>query len=150
MLALGEDTVRDFIKSIGLYRTKAKNVMLLCQQLIERHGGVVPEDRDALQALAGVGRKTANVVLNAAFGHATHAVDTHVFRIANRLRIAPGKTVTAVEAGLEQVVPDAFGVRAHHWLILHGRYTCKAQRPECGACVVADLCDSADKRLVLS
>jgi endonuclease-3 len=146
MVALGEDKVRDFIKSIGLFRTKAKNVIALSEQLIAEHGGAVPASREALEKLPGVGRKTANVVLNIAFGQIAHAVDTHVFRIANRLRIAPGKTPLAVELGLEKAVPDEFGVHAHHWLILHGRYTCKAVKPACGACVVADLCDSADKR----
>ncbi len=147
MVALGEDAVREYVKSIGLFRTKAKNVMLLSQMLIDAHGGEVPADREALEKLPGVGRKTANVVLNMAFGHITHAVDTHVFRIANRLRIAPGKNVHAVEMGLEKAVPDEFGIHAHHWLILHGRYTCKAVKPLCGLCVVADMCDSADKRL---
>jgi endonuclease-3 len=146
MLALGEDTVRDYVKSIGLFRTKAKNVIALCEKLITEHGGVVPQTREALQGLPGVGRKTANVVLNMAFGQITHAVDTHVFRVANRLRIAPGKNPVIVEMGLERVVPDEFGHHAHHWLILHGRYTCKALKPLCGACVVADLCDSPDKR----
>ena len=146
MVGLGEDMVRDYVKSIGLYRTKAKNVMLLSQKLIDEHGGEVPENRDALEALPGVGRKTANVVLNMAFGHVTHAVDTHVFRISNRLRIAPGKTTLKVEEGLEKCVPAVYGLHAHHWLILHGRYTCKAVKPLCGACVVSDLCDSADKR----
>ncbi len=148
MVALGEDAVREYVKSIGLFRTKAKNVMLLSQMLIDDHGGEVPADREALERLPGVGRKTANVVLNMAFGQITHAVDTHVFRISNRLRIAPGKNVYAVEMGLEKAVPDEFGVHAHHWLILHGRYTCKAVRPLCEVCVVADLCDSADKRAV--
>jgi endonuclease-3 len=147
MVALGEDAVREHIKSIGLFRTKAKNVMALSQQLIDRHGGETPADRAALEALPGVGRKTANVVLNMAFGQITHAVDTHVFRVANRLRIAPGRTVGAVEMGLEKAVPHEFGLHAHHWLILHGRYTCKALRPECERCIVADLCDSKDKRL---
>lgn len=147
MVALGEDKVRDYVKSIGLFRTKAKNVILLSQQLIAEHGGQVPDNREALEKLPGVGRKTANVVLNIAFGQVTHAVDTHVFRIANRLRIAPGKTPLAVELGLEKAVPDEFGRHAHHWLILHGRYICKAVKPECGACVVAELCDSGDKRV---
>ena len=146
MVALGEDVVREYVKSIGLFRTKAKNVMLLSQMLIDEHGGEVPASREALEKLPGVGRKTANVVLNMAFGQITHAVDTHVFRISNRLRIAPGKNVYAVEMGLEKAVPDEFGIHAHHWLILHGRYTCKAVKPACGVCVVADLCDSADKR----
>jgi endonuclease III len=148
MLALGEDVVRDYVKSIGLFRTKAKNVMALSQMLIDEHGGEVPANREALEKLPGVGRKTANVVLNMAFGQITHAVDTHVFRISNRLRIAPGKNVLAVEMGLEKAVPDEFGHHAHHWLILHGRYICKAVKPMCGNCVVADLCDSQDKRAI--
>lgn len=148
MVALGVDRVRDYVKSIGLFRTKAKNVIALSQMLIDEHGGEVPPVRDALEKLPGVGRKTANVVLNMAFGQITHAVDTHVFRISNRLRIAPGKTVLAVEMGLEKAVPHDFGIHAHHWLILHGRYTCKALKPLCGVCVVADLCDSPDKRAV--
>jgi endonuclease-3 len=146
MLALGEDGLTEYIKSIGLFRTKAKNIIALCRKLIEKHGGEVPGDRDKLQTLPGVGRKTANVVLNMAFGQPTHAVDTHVFRIANRLRIAPGKTPLAVERGLETGVPPEFAHHAHHWLILHGRYICKARAPECGRCPVADLCDSGDKR----
>ncbi len=148
MLALGEDRVRELIRTIGLYRNKAKNVIALSQKLIAEFGGEVPTSRAALESLPGVGRKTANVVLNIAFGEITHAVDTHVFRVANRLRIAPGKNVLQVELGLEKAVPAEFGRHAHHWLILHGRYTCKAQRPACGACVVADLCDSPDKRVV--
>lgn len=147
MLALGEETVREYVKTIGLYRTKAKNVIALCEKLIAEFGGEVPVTREALESLPGVGRKTANVVLNIAFGEITHAVDTHVFRIANRLRIAPGKNVLQVELGLEKAVPPEFGRHAHHWLILHGRYTCKAQRPECLRCIQNDLCDSADKRI---
>ncbi len=147
MLALGEDKVRDYIKTIGLFRTKAKNVVELSRQLIERFGGEVPADRDALVTLPGVGRKTANVVLNMAFGQETMAVDTHIFRVSNRLKIAPGKTPELVEAGLEKRVPKAYRLHAHHWLILHGRYTCKALRPECERCVVSDLCASADKRV---
>lgn len=146
MLALGEETVRDYIKTIGLFRTKAKNVIALCERLIAEYGGEVPATREALESLPGVGRKTANVVLNIAFGETTHAVDTHVFRIANRLRIAPGKNVLQVELGLEKAVPAEFGRHAHHWLILHGRYTCKALRPECERCIQNDLCDSPDKR----
>ncbi|MGL4727150.1 MAG: endonuclease III [Bosea sp. (in: a-proteobacteria)] len=148
MRALGEERLTDYIKTIGLFRTKAKNVIALCDKLIAEHGGEVPADRDALQTLPGVGRKTANVVLNMAFGQPTHAVDTHVFRIANRLRIAPGKTPIAVEMGLEKAVPPEFAHHAHHWLILHGRYTCKAIKPDCGACVLVDLCDAPDKRAV--
>lgn len=148
MLALGEDKVRELIKTIGLYRNKAKNVIALSEKLIAEFGSEVPIAREALESLPGVGRKTANVVLNIAFGEITHAVDTHVFRVANRLRIAPGNNVLQVELGLEKAVPAEFGRHAHHWLILHGRYTCKALRPACEACVVADLCDSADKRVV--
>ncbi len=147
MLALGEETVREYVKTIGLYRTKAKNVIALCERLIAEYGGEVPATREALESLPGVGRKTANVVLNIAFGEITHAVDTHVFRIANRLRIAPGKNVLQVELGLEKAVPPEFGRHAHHWLILHGRYTCKALRPECARCIQNDLCDSPDKRI---
>ncbi|POR53040.1 endonuclease III [Bosea psychrotolerans] len=147
MLALGEERVRELIKTIGLFRTKAKNVIALCEKLIAEFGSQVPANREALETLPGVGRKTANVVLNMAFGEITHAVDTHVFRVANRLRIAPGQNVLQVELGLEKAVPREFGRHAHHWLILHGRYTCKALRPECGRCLLVDLCDSADKRV---
>ena len=145
MLALGEDAVRDHIKTIGLFRNKAKNVIALSRQLIEHHGGAVPDDRAALEALPGVGRKTANVVLNEAFGQHTIAVDTHIFRVANRTRLAPGKDPATVEAGLERITPDAFRKGAHHWLILHGRYVCKARKPECWRCVIADLCAYAPK-----
>lgn len=148
MLELGEDKVRDFIRTIGLFRTKAKNVIALSEKLIAEFGGQVPATREALESLPGVGRKTANVVLNIAFGEITHAVDTHVFRVSNRLRLAPGKNVLQVELGLEKAVPAEFGRHAHHWLILHGRYTCKALRPECGRCLQNDLCDSPDKRAV--
>jgi endonuclease III len=141
MLALGEAHVRDRIKTIGLFNTKAKNVMLLSQRLLEEFGGAVPADREALQMLPGVGRKTANVVLNTAFGAPTIAVDTHVFRVANRTGIAPGKTVLDVELGLEAAIPDAYKLHAHHWLILHGRYVCKARRPECYRCIIVDLCN---------
>jgi len=147
MLALGEERVRDLVRTIGLYRTKAKNVIALSERLIADFGGQVPTTREALESLPGVGRKTANVVLNIAFGEITHAVDTHVFRVANRLRIAPGRNVLQVELGLEKAVPQEFGRHAHHWLILHGRYTCKALRPECGRCIQNDLCDSSDKRV---
>jgi endonuclease-3 len=147
MLALGEERVREFVRTIGLYRTKAKNVIALSEKLIAEFGGEVPQDRVALESLPGVGRKTANVVLNIAFGETTHAVDTHVFRVANRLRIAPGRNVLQVERGLETAVPAEYGRHAHHWLILHGRYTCKALRPECGRCLLVDLCDSPDKRV---
>lgn len=140
MLALGEDTVREMIKTIGLFRTKSRNVILLSQQLIEKHGGQVPDDREALEALPGVGRKTANVVLNTAFGHPTIAVDTHLFRLGNRTGLAPGKTPLEVETKLLKVVPPAYGRHAHHWLILHGRYVCKARKPECWRCLISDIC----------
>jgi endonuclease-3 len=140
MLALGEAKLRDAISSIGLFNTKAANVIATCRLLLERHGGEVPADRAALEALPGVGRKTANVVLNVAFGQPTIAVDTHIFRVANRTGLAPGKDVRAVEDALLKAVPAEFRQHAHHWLILHGRYTCKARRPECWRCVVRDLC----------
>ncbi len=140
MLALGEEGLAEYIKTIGLYRTKAKNVIATCRLLVERHGGEVPADRAALEALPGVGRKTANVVLNTAFGEPTIAVDTHIFRLGNRTGLAPGKTVLDVERKLLKVTPDEFKKDAHHWLILHGRYVCKARKPECGRCVVVDLC----------
>ncbi len=145
MLALGEDKVRDYIKTIGLYRNKAKNVILLCQKLINEFNSEVPEDRDALETLPGVGRKTANVVLNVYFDHPTMAVDTHVFRLANRIGLSSGKTPLAVEEDLLRVVPEEFGVPAHHWLILHGRYVCKARKPDCPNCVINDLCTFKDK-----
>ncbi|TYC72382.1 endonuclease III [Stappia sp. BW2] len=145
MLALGEDLVREEIKTIGLYKNKAKNVILLSEKLIRDHGGEVPEDRDALEALPGVGRKTANVVLNIFFGHPTIAVDTHLFRLGNRIGIAPGKTPLDVEKAMEKVVPVEFALHAHHWLILHGRYICKARKPECRRCVIYDLCRSPEK-----
>ena len=140
MVALGEARVRDLIKTIGLYRTKAKNVIALSQQLIAQHGGKVPHDRDALEALPGVGRKTANVVLNVAFGEPTIAVDTHIFRVGNRTGLAVGKTPLDVEMKLMAVVPKKYLLHAHHWLILHGRYTCLARRPLCETCIIADLC----------
>ena len=140
MVALGEGRLKDHIKTIGLFNTKAKNVMALSRQLLERHGGQVPQDRAALEALPGVGRKTANVVLNIAFGQPTIAVDTHIFRVGNRTGLAPGKTPLAVELKLEKVVPAERKLHAHHWLILHGRYTCKARKPDCPGCVVRDLC----------
>jgi endonuclease-3 len=140
MVALGEDALRDSIKTIGLFNTKAKNVIALSQALIDKFGGEVPRTREELQSLPGVGRKTANVVLNTAFGEETFAVDTHVFRVGNRTGLAPGKTPDEVEAKLEKIVPQPFRRDAHHWLILHGRYTCKARTPECWRCVVADLC----------
>jgi endonuclease-3 len=140
MVKLGEARVRDFIKTIGLFRTKAKNVVALSQKLIDEHGGKVPPSRDALEQLPGVGRKTANVVLNVAFGESTIAVDTHIFRVGNRTGLAPGKTPFAVEEKLNEVVPDAYKRHAHHWLILHGRYVCIARRPRCETCVIADIC----------
>ena len=140
MVALGEEQLKDQIKTIGLFNTKAKNVIALSQALIERHNGEVPADRDALQALPGVGRKTANVVMNCAFGAETFAVDTHVFRVSNRTGLAPGKTVDEVEAKLDRRTPQPWRRHAHHWLILHGRYVCKARKPECWRCVVRDLC----------
>jgi endonuclease-3 len=140
MLGLGEDRVRDMIKTIGLFRTKAKNVIALSHLLVEQHGGHVPRSREALEALPGVGRKTANVVLNIAFGEPTIAVDTHIFRVGNRTGLATGKTPLEVEEKLEQVVPAEFKRHAHHWLILHGRYTCVARKPRCEVCIIADLC----------
>jgi endonuclease III len=140
MVKLGEAQVRDLIKTIGLFRTKAKNVVALSQQLIDQHGGKVPHDRDALEALPGVGRKTANVVLNIAFGEPTIAVDTHIFRIGNRTGLAVGKTPLEVEMKLMEVVPKHYLLHAHHWLILHGRYVCVARRPLCEKCIIADLC----------
>ena len=145
MVALGEDKVRDYVKTIGLFRGKAKNVIALSEQLIEKYGGEVPEDRDALVELPGVGRKTANVVMNMAFGHPTMAVDTHVFRLANRLGMAPGQDVLQVEEGLLKVIPEPYGLHAHHWLILHGRYVCVARKPKCFNCVIDDLCVFKDK-----
>lgn len=140
MAALGEEKVREAIKTIGLFRSKAKNVVALSRLLIERHNGEVPQTREELTALPGVGRKTANVVLNMAFHQPTMAVDTHIFRVSNRLPLAKGKTPEAVEMGLEAIVPDAYRLHAHHWLILHGRYVCKARKPDCGHCSIADLC----------
>ena len=145
MLDLGEEKVRDYIKTIGLYRNKAKNVIALSQKLIDDFGGEVPKTREELITLPGVGRKTANVVMSMAFGIPTMAVDTHVFRIANRLGLAPGKTPDEVEENLLRVIPDEYLFHAHHWLILHGRYTCKARKPDCQACVIADICKSAEK-----
>jgi len=140
MVALGEDALRGYIRTIGLYNTKARNVIKLSQMLIDRHGGEVPHDRKALEALPGVGRKTASVVLNAAFGQPTIAVDTHVFRVANRTGLARAKTANAVEDRLTRVIPVAWRRHAHHWLILHGRYVCTARKPRCPECVVSDLC----------
>ncbi|UZK64987.1 endonuclease III [Sphingomonas sp. M1-B02] len=140
MVALGEEGLKRHIRTIGLFNTKAKNVIGLSEALIRDHGGKVPANRDALEKLPGVGRKTANVVMNVAFGAETFAVDTHIFRIGNRTRLAPGKTPLAVELKLEKAVPRPFRLHAHHWLILHGRYVCKARTPECWRCIVADLC----------
>ena len=145
LLALGEEGLSRHIRTIGLYKTKASNVIQTCRLLIERHGGKVPDDRAALEALPGVGRKTANVVLNTAFGHPTIAVDTHIFRVANRTRLAPGKTVLEVERKLEKTIPRQYLVDAHHWLILHGRYVCVARKPKCPQCGIADLCEYKDK-----
>ncbi|QKK02292.1 MAG: endonuclease III [Pseudomonadota bacterium] len=147
ILALGEDSLREYIKTIGLYNSKARNVMRTCRDLVERHAGQVPGSRAELEALAGVGRKTANVVLNTAFGQPTMAVDTHIFRVANRTGLAPGKTPLAVEKGLLKRVPAHYVKNAHHWLILHGRYTCKARKPLCGQCPVHDLCRWPDKKI---
>jgi len=143
--ALGVEGLKPYISTIGLFNTKAANVVAMAQQLIEKHGGEVPRDRAALEALPGVGRKTANVVLNTAFGEPTIAVDTHIFRVSNRTGLAPGKDVRAVEAGLEKVVPPHYLQDAHHWLILHGRYVCKARRPDCPHCVIRDICRYPDK-----
>ncbi|MEQ1518393.1 MAG: endonuclease III [Usitatibacteraceae bacterium] len=140
ILALGEETLSDYVRTIGLFRTKAKNVIAMCRMLIDNHRSQVPDSRAALEALPGVGRKTANVVLNVAFGQPTMAVDTHIFRISNRMGLAPGKDVVAVEEKLMKVVPEEFMDHAHHWLILHGRYTCIARKPKCGACPVYDIC----------
>ncbi|CCQ72229.1 endonuclease III [Magnetospira sp. QH-2] len=145
MVALGEETVRDYIKTIGLFNTKAKNVIGLSQRLLEEHDGQVPNDRAILESLPGVGRKTASVVVNIAFGEPTIAVDTHIFRVSNRTGLAPGKTPLAVEKTLEKVTPDHWKRHAHHWLILHGRYICKARKPDCPACGVADLCPFKEK-----
>ncbi|CAH2398985.1 endonuclease III [Mesorhizobium escarrei] len=145
MLALGEAKVGDFIRTVGLWRNKAKNVIALSEALIRDHGGEVPDDRDQLVKLPGVGRKTANVVLNMAFGQHTMAVDTHIFRIGNRLRLAPGKTPEQVEQGLLRIIPDEYMRHAHHWLILHGRYVCKARKPDCPVCVIADICKAEEK-----
>ena len=147
ILDLGEDGLKRYISTIGLYNAKAANVIAMCRQLLDRHDGEVPRSRQALEALPGVGRKTANVVLNTAFGEPTIAVDTHIFRVANRTGLAPGKTVRAVEDGLLKVVPPHYLQHAHHWLILHGRYTCKARKPLCPQCPIHDLCRYRDKTL---
>ncbi|MFU2317319.1 endonuclease III [Rahnella sp. PCH160] len=145
VLALGVDGVKQYIKTIGLFNSKAENVIKTCRILLEKHNGEVPEDRAALEALPGVGRKTANVVLNTAFGWPTIAVDTHIFRVCNRTKFAPGKTVDDVEEKLLKVVPAGFKLDCHHWLILHGRYTCIARKPRCGSCLIEDLCESKEK-----
>ena len=145
ILALGVEGLKGYIKTIGLFNSKAKNIIQTCEILIRRHNGQVPADRAALEALPGVGRKTANVVLNTAFGQATMAVDTHIFRVSNRTRIAPGKTVLEVERRLLRLVPEEFLIDAHHWLILHGRYTCLARSPRCGSCIIEDLCEYRHK-----
>ena len=147
ILDLGLEGLREHIKTIGLFNNKAKNVYATCQMLVDLHGGEVPDDREALEALPGVGRKTANVVLNTAFGHPTMAVDTHIFRLSNRTGIAKGKNVVEVEKGLLRHIPKEFMVDAHHWLILHGRYICVARKPRCAACLISDLCDFKDKEL---
>lgn len=148
MIDLGEDTVREYIKTIGLYRTKAKNVIALSEKLIREFGGVVPRTRAEIESLPGAGRKTANVVLNMAFGEHTMAVDTHVFRVGNRTNMAPGKNVLDVELELERVIPHEFMLHAHHWLILHGRYTCLARKPRCEVCLINDLCQWPEKTVV--
>ena len=145
--ALGEDGLKEYIKTIGLYNSKAKHIIQACKMLVELHDSVVPENRKALEALPGVGRKTANVILNTAFGHPTMAVDTHIFRVANRTGIAKGKNVVEVEKKLLRFIPKEFMVDAHHWLILHGRYICVARKPKCAACLISDLCDYKEKLL---
>jgi len=147
ILALKESGLKKYIKTIGLFNTKARNIIKTCKILLEQHQGKVPEDRKALEALPGVGRKTANVILNTAFGHPTIAVDTHIFRVSNRIGIAPGKNVLEVERKLLKVVPDEFKQAAHHWLSLHGRYTCIARKPRCSACVIEDLCEYQEKNI---
>jgi len=146
MLALGEAGVKSFIKTIGLFNTKAANVIKTCRILVEKHDSVVPDNRKDLEALPGVGRKTANVILNTAFGQPTMAVDTHIFRLSNRINFAPGKNVIDVEKKLLKVIPDEFIIDAHHWLILHGRYICTARNPKCGACVIYELCEYKKKK----
>jgi endonuclease-3 len=147
ILALGEEGLKGYIKTIGLFNSKAKNLLKTCAALVAEHGGQVPRERDALEALPGVGRKTANVILNTAFGQPTIAVDTHIFRVANRIGLAPGANVRAVEDELVRVTPDEFKRHAHHWLILHGRYVCKARKPDCGNCIIAKLCEYENKTL---
>lgn len=143
--ALGEAGLSDYIKTLGLYKSKARHLIVTCRMLIDLHGSEVPAERAALEALPGVGRKTANVILNTAFGQPTMAVDTHIFRVANRIGLAPGKTVLEVEKKLLKTIPDEFRIDAHHWLILHGRYVCQARKPKCGACIIADLCEYKGK-----
>ncbi|MEH6731709.1 endonuclease III [Pseudoalteromonas distincta] len=145
ILDLGHDILRDYIKTIGLFNSKAANVYKMCQILVDEYNSIVPENREALEALPGVGRKTANVVLNTAFGWPVIAVDTHIFRVSNRTKLAMGKDVVAVEQKLEKVVPKEFKVDVHHWLILHGRYTCVARKPKCGSCIIEDLCEFKEK-----
>jgi endonuclease-3 len=145
IVKLGEEGVKPYLRTVGLYNTKAKNLIGLCKQLIELHGGQVPTDREALEALPGVGRKTASVILNTVFGHIEIAVDTHIFRVANRTGLAPGKTPLAVEAGLMRATPDEYKKNAHHWLLLHGRYVCTARLPACPKCIIEDLCEYPDK-----
>lgn len=145
MLALGEAGLKKYIRTIGLFNSKARNTIATCSMLVEKHNSQVPEDRAALEALPGVGRKTANVILNTAFGHPTIAVDTHIFRVSNRTGIAPGKNVVVVEKKLLKFVPEEFKIDAHHWLILHGRYTCIARKPRCGSCIIEDLCEYKNK-----
>lgn len=147
ILALGEEGLKEYIKTIGLFNSKAKNTIKTCQILLDKYHGEVPEDRKALESLPGVGRKTANVILNTAFGHPTIAVDTHIFRVSNRTGIAPGKDVVEVEKKLLRLVPREFRIDAHHWLILHGRYTCLARKPRCGSCIIEDLCEYRDKQV---
>ena len=145
ILDLGEAGLREYVQRIGLYQTKSKHIIQMCRILLEQHGGCVPQTREALEALPGVGRKTANVILNTAFGQPTIAVDTHIFRVSNRIGLAPGKTVLEVENKLLKVVPDEFKHDAHHWLILHGRYICQARKPRCGECIIESLCEYKDK-----
>ena len=145
ILNLGDKGLKEYIKTIGLYNSKGKNILKTCQLLLDRHQGEVPDDQAALEALPGVGRKTANVVRNTAFGHPTIAVDTHIFRVSNRTKMAPGKTVLEVEKKLIKFIPDEFKLDAHHWLILHGRYTCIARKPRCGSCIIEDLCEFKGK-----
>jgi len=148
ILALGEKGLKKYIRTIGLFNSKAKNVIATCQQLIEEHDSEVPDSREALEALPGVGRKTANVVLNTAFGHPTMAVDTHIYRVSNRTRLASGKTVLAVEKKLLKVIPEQYMIDAHHWLILHGRYICTARKPKCAECLISDLCEYREKTVL--